>query len=88
MTNTYPNIDVYNLNTRQAQRINSKVCSCDQQYYSPTTDSIYYAGYPGVTRFMRSASGLSTEADVNNKADTSFFEDAINNGGISAALKS
>lgn len=75
--NTYPKIDVYNLNTQQAQRIDKKMCSCDKQYYSPVMDSIYYSGYPGITRFMNSASILTTPEQVQSQADTSFFEDSL-----------
>jgi len=80
VANTYPNIDVYNLNTQQAQRIDNKMCSCDKQYYSPSYDSIYFSGYPGVTRYMNSASTIASESDVKTKADTSFFQTALAGG--------
>lgn len=78
VTNTYPNIDVFDLNTQQAHRIDSKVCACDKQYYSPNFDSIYYSGYPGVKRFMNTASLYSNSTDVQTKADSSFFDAALN----------
>jgi len=78
VTNTYPNIDVYNLETRQTMRIPQKICKCDKQYYVPGYDSIYFSGYPGVTRFMNSASTIGNAADVQTQADTSFFDAALN----------
>ena len=78
VTNTYPNIDVYNLETRQTMRIPQKICNCDKQYYVPGYDSIYFSGYPGVTRFMNSASTIGNDSDVQTQADTSFFDAALN----------
>ena len=78
VTNTYPNVDVYNLQTQQAMRIPEKICSCDKQYYTPGYDTIYYSGYPGVTRFMNTASLVDEAADVQYQADTSFFDSALN----------
>jgi hypothetical protein len=77
VANTYPNIDIYNISTQQANRIDNKMCSCDKQYYAPAYDSIYYTGYPGVTRFMNSAAQISDSSQVTSKADTSFFTDAL-----------
>ena len=78
VTNTYPNVDVYNLQTRQAMRISNQVCGCDKQYYTPGYDSIYFSGYPGVTRFMNTASMISDEKNIQAQADTSFFDTALN----------
>ena len=78
VTNTFPDVDVYNLQTQQTMRIPNQVCGCDKQYYTPGYDSIYYSGYPGVTRFMNTASLVSKAEDVQSKADTSFFEAALN----------
>ena len=78
VTNTYTNIDVYNLETRQAMRIPQKICKCDKQYYVPGYDSIYFSGYPGVTRFMNSASTIAKDSEVQIQADTSFFDAALN----------
>ena len=78
VTNTYENIDVYNLETRQTMRIPQKICKCDKQYYVPGYDSIYFSGYPGVTRFMNSASTIGNASDVQTQADTSFFDAALN----------
>jgi len=78
VTNTYPNVDVYNLQTQQTMRLSEKICSCDKQYYTPGYDTIYYSGYPGVTRFMNTASLVDHAADVQYQADTSFFDSALN----------
>ena len=78
ITNTYPNIDVYNLQTQQTMRIPQQICPCDKQYYVPGYNQIYYSGYPGITRFMNTASTITNAADVQTKADTSFFQAALN----------
>jgi len=78
ITNTFPNVDVYDLKTQQATRIGNQVCGCDKQYYTPGYDSIYYSGYPGVTRFMNTASLVSKPSDLQSQADTSFFESSLN----------
>ena len=78
VTNTFPNIDVYNLQTQQTMRIPQQICPCDKQYYVPGHDQIYYSGYPGITRFMNTASTIENAAEVQTKADTSFFQAALN----------
>ena len=78
VTNTYPNIDVFNLQTQKTMRINNKVCGCDKQYYTPGYDNIYFSGYPGVTRFMNTASLISETSNIQSQADTSFFQSALN----------
>jgi hypothetical protein len=78
VTNTYPNIDVYNLQTQQTMRIANQICPCDKQYYVPGYDKIYYSGYPGITRFMNTASTIQNDEDVQTQADTSFFQAALN----------
>lgn len=79
VVNTYPEVDVYNLNTRQAERIDNKVCSCDKQYYSPSYDTLYFSGYPGITRYMNSAGVVGDKTKIEQEADTSFFDNALNN---------
>lgn len=78
VVNTFPNIDVYNLQTQQTMRLSEKICSCDKQYYLPGYNTIYYSGYPGVTRFMNTAALVGNASDVKIQADTSFFEAALN----------
>jgi hypothetical protein len=78
VSNTFPNIDVFNLSTQSVQTIDSKMCSCDKQLYNPTTDTIYYKGYPGVVRFMNTASLYTSQQDKQKKSDTSFFDIALN----------
>jgi hypothetical protein len=78
VTNTYPNVDVYNLQTQKTMRITNKVCGCDKQYYTPGYDQIYFSGYPGVTRFMNTASLISETSNIQSEADTSFFQAALN----------
>ena len=78
VSNTFPNIDVFNLATQQVQTIDSKMCSCEKQLYNPTTDTIYYKGYPGVVRFMNTASLYTNAQDKQKKSDTSFFDIALN----------
>ena len=78
VTNTFPNIDVYNLQTQQTMRIPNQICPCDKQYYVPGYDKIYYSGYPGITRFMNTASTVEKDEDIQTRADTSFFQSALN----------
>jgi len=79
VANTYPNIDVFNLATQTVQTIPNKMCSCDQQYYNPgTNDTIYFTGYPRVVRFMNTAALYANPTDKNAKADTTFFDTALN----------
>ena len=78
VTNTFPNVDVYNLETQQTMRIQNQVCGCDKQYYSPGYDNIYFSGYPGVTRYMNTASLVSNPSEIQTKAVTSFFQSALN----------
>lgn len=78
VTNTYPNVDVYNLQTQKTMRITSKICGCDKQYYTPGYDQIYFSGYPGVTRFMNTASLISENSNIQTQSDTSFFQAALN----------
>ena len=78
VTNTFPDVDVYNLKTQKAMRLPHKICTCDKQYYVPGYDSMYYSGYPGVTRFMNTASTVSNPANIQKEADTSFFQAALN----------
>ena len=79
VTNTFPNIDVFDLNTQTVQTMDSKVCACDKQYFNPLAgDTIYYNGYPGVVRFMNTASLYNSQSDKTKKADTTFFDTALN----------
>jgi hypothetical protein len=78
VTNTYPNVDVYNLQTQKTMRLTNKICGCDKQYYSPGYNQIYFSGYPGVTRYMNTASLVTDASEIQAKADTSFFQSALN----------
>ena len=78
VTNTFPDVDVYNLKTQKAMRLPHQICACDKQYYVPGYDSMYYSGYPGVTRFMNTASTISDPSKIQKEADTSFFQAALN----------
>ena len=61
VANTFRDIPVYDM-VDQTDRKITKNCLCDKVVITPT-DSTYYYGHPGVTRFMKSG-------------DTSFFEQA------------
>jgi hypothetical protein len=78
IANTFPNIDVFNLATQTVQTIPNKMCSCDQQYYNPPTNTIYFTGYPGVVRFMNTSALYGTTTEKQAKADTTFFDTALN----------
>lgn len=78
VANTFPNIDVFNLSTQTVQTIDSKMCSCDKQLYNPTTDTVYFTGYPGLVRFMNTASLYSSGEEKQKKSDTTFFDTALN----------
>lgn len=77
VANTFPSVDVFNLSTQQVQTIDSQMCSCEKQLYNPTTDTIYFTGYPGVVRFMNTAS-LYSGSDKQKLSDTTFFDTALN----------
>jgi len=78
VSNTFPNIDVFNLTTQTVQTIDSKMCSCQNQLYNPTRDTIYYKGYPGIVRFMNTASLYKDPIEKQKKSDTTFFDFALN----------
>lgn len=78
VANTFPKVDVFNLSTQQVQTIDSQMCSCDKQLYNPTTDTVYFTGYPGVVRFMNTASLYSSGSDKQKLSDTTFFDTALN----------
>jgi hypothetical protein len=81
VANTFPTVDVFNLNTQAVQTIESKMCSCDKQLYNPTSDSIYFSGYPGIVRFMNTASLYKNTTEKQAKSDTTFFDTALNGAG-------
>ncbi|NDB87111.1 MAG: hypothetical protein EB127_31160, partial [Alphaproteobacteria bacterium] len=78
VSNTFPNIDVFNLSTQSVQTIDNKMCSCEKQLYNPASDTIYYKGYPGIVRFMNTASLYTNAEDKQKKSDTAFFDIALN----------
>lgn len=56
-TNQFNTINVYDMKRQSSDIIDKKFCQCDSLL---DTERIYYAGYPGLVRFM-------------NTGDTSFF---------------
>jgi hypothetical protein len=81
VANTFPNIDVYNIGTQTVQTIDNKMCSCDTQLYNPASDTMYFSGYPGLVRFMNTASLYTDPSTKQAKSDTTFFDTAINGSG-------
>lgn len=63
VANTFRNIPVYNLATKQTNTIPEKYCHCNFSGDTPST-SVYFTGHPGLVRFM-------------NSGDDSFFTDTI-----------
>lgn len=65
-TNTFTDIKVYNLKNNTVDTIPEKFCQCDTDVQPDDPSRVYYAGYPGLVRFMNS-----------NGSDTSFFTSSL-----------
>jgi hypothetical protein len=57
VANSFRNINVYNLKTKNTEKIQEKYCNCNVDFSST---SVYFTGHPGLVRFM-------------NSGDDSFF---------------
>lgn len=71
VTNTFREIPIYDL-ANQTDRTLDKSCQCNK-LLSGIGDTVYFAGYPGITRFMK-------------EGDTTFFDEAYST--TASAIKS
>ena len=69
--NKFNNIPVYDLSTNRVSRTATLQCSCDTDLLS-ASPNIYYTGYPGLVKFMNTAS-ISTNPNDDPNIDTSYF---------------
>lgn len=60
VSNTFTDINMYNLKTKSVDKVSEKYCNCTTDVYTPG-ESVYFTGHPGLVRFMSSQ-------------DTSFFK--------------
>lgn len=73
IVNTFKNIPIYDLSNNSVSKSTTKQCNCDSDLLS-ASPNIYYNGYPGIVKFMNTATSASS-ADLSNdpSIDTSFF---------------
>ena len=73
IVNTFKNIPTYNLLNNSVTKVSEKQCNCDTDLLS-ASPNIYYNGYPGIVKFMNTASASkSTDLSNDPTIDTSYF---------------
>jgi len=71
IVNTFKNIPVYDFTNNSITITPAKQCSCDSDLLS-ASPNVYFNGYPGIVKFMNTAS-VSKNVGHDPNIDTSFF---------------
>jgi hypothetical protein len=71
VVNNFTNIPVFDLTNNAITVVPSKQCSCDSALLS-ASPNIYFNGYPGIVKFMNTAS-VSKKPSDDPAVDTTYF---------------
>jgi hypothetical protein len=69
--NTFTNIPIFDLTTNSVTIVPQKQCTCDTALLS-ASPNVYFTGYPGIVKFMNTASISANPLDDPN-IDTTYF---------------
>lgn len=73
IVNTFKNIPTYDLSNNSVSKVATKQCNCDSDLLS-ASPNVYFTGYPGIVKFMNTASASSANNLSNDPSiDTSYF---------------
>jgi hypothetical protein len=71
IVNNFKNIPMYDFTNNSVTNTASKQCNCDTDLFS-ASPNVYFTGYPGIVKFMNTAS-VSKNVMNDQNIDTSYF---------------